>query len=203
VWLVAGLNRIEGPPRRNVALVFDPEGRQVLEYEKVHLVPSWEDGYGTGHAPAPFATAHGFWGVAICRDLLYGDVPRANSLAGVGFLLVPAWDFVRDGPMMARIAAMRAVEGGFAVARAAQEGLVAVSDATGRILAQAATADSPEALLLVDVPMGPALTWYARAGDWFAWTASVLAAAILAGVAVDVLRVRRRRRTDAAAAPTV
>ena len=139
VWVVAGLNRIEGPPRRNVALVFDPGGKVALEYDKVHLLLPFEHGYRKGRAPATIRTSGGTWGIAICRDLMFTDVGRANARAGAGLLLVPAWDFVVDGRMASRVAAMRAVEGGFAVARAAQEGFVAVSDARGRILAEAAT----------------------------------------------------------------
>jgi apolipoprotein N-acyltransferase len=195
LWLVAGLNRIETPARRNVALVFDPEGRMVLEYQKVHLVPGYEDGYGVGRAPAPLATPQGTWGVAICRDLSFSDVGRANSRAGVGLLLVPAWDFVRDANLMARMAALRSVEGGFAVARAAQEGLVSVSDARGRILGAAATADAPEALLVVDVPTGPGRTFYARTGAWFALLISGLAAGIALALGVEF---RRSRRADRA-----
>jgi apolipoprotein N-acyltransferase len=102
--------------------------------------------------------------------------------------LVPAWDFVADGRLASRVAAMRAVEGGFAVARAAQEGLVAVSDDRGRILAEAATSDKREALLVVDVSTGPGGTLYARAGDWFAWTVTAIAAAILVALGADAIQ---------------
>ena len=122
------------------------------------------------------------------------DVSRANSLAGVGLLLVPAWDFVHDSAVLARIAAMRAVEGGFAVARPAQEGLVAVSDPRGRLIAQTATAGRPEVLLVIDVASGSAPTVYARSGDWFARLMSGMAAAIVVAVVVDVIRLGRRTR---------
>jgi apolipoprotein N-acyltransferase len=188
VWVVAGLNRIEGPPRRNVALVLDPRGEVAMEYDKVHLLRPFENGYRVGRAPATIRTSEGTWGIAICRDLMFKDVGRANARAGAGLLLVPAWDFVADGRLASRVAAMRAVEGGFAVARAAQEGLVAVSDDRGRILAEAATSDKREALLVVDVSTGPGGTLYARAGDWFAWTVTAIAAAILVALGADAIQ---------------
>ena len=178
VWVVAGLNRIAGSAPRNVALVLDPDGQVAMEYAKVHMVPGYEDGYVTGQAPATIRTAAGTWAVAICRDLMFTDVARANARAGAGLLLVPAWDFGADGRLAARIAAMRAVEDGVAVARPAQDGVVAVSDDRGRILAEAATNGTPEALLVVDVPMGRGATLYSRVGDWFGWIAT-LAAVIL------------------------
>jgi apolipoprotein N-acyltransferase len=64
VWVVAGLNRIEGPPRRNVALVVDPGGRVALEYDKVHLLLPFEHGYRIGRAPATIRTSGGTWGIA-------------------------------------------------------------------------------------------------------------------------------------------
>jgi apolipoprotein N-acyltransferase len=191
VWVVAGLNRIEGPPRRNVALVFDPGGKVALEYDKVHLLLPFEHGYRKGRAPATIRTSGGTWGIAICRDLMFTDVGRANARAGVGLLLVPAWDFVVDGRMASRVAAMRAVEGGFAVARAAQEGFVAVSDARGRILAEAATSGGSEALLLVDVATGPGATLYSRGGDWFGWIVTAIATAILVALGGEAARERR------------
>jgi apolipoprotein N-acyltransferase len=188
VWVVAGLNRIDGPSRRNVALVVDPGGHVALEYDKVHLLLPWEAGYRRGRPPAVVRTSEGTWGIAICRDLMFTDVARANARAGAGLLLVPAWDFVADGRLAARVAAMRAVEGGFALARAASEGLVAVSDDRGRIVAEAATSPSAETLLVVDVSLGPAATLYSRAGDWFAWMVTGFAAATVIALVGDSVR---------------
>jgi apolipoprotein N-acyltransferase len=188
VWVVVGLNRIEGPVRRNVALVVDPAGQVALEYDKVHLLLPLERGYRMGRAPGVIRTSEGTWGIAICRDLMFTDVARAYARAGAGLLLVPAWDFVVDGRMATRVAAMRAVEGGFALVRAAQEGFVAVSDDRGRIVAEAATSASAETLLVVDVSPGPAATLYSRAGDWFAWLVTAFAATIVIALACDAVR---------------
>ena len=194
VWVIAGLNRIEGPPRRNVALVLEPGGKVAMEYDKVHMLLPFENGYRIGHAPATIRTSEGTWGIAICRDLIFSDVGRANARAGAGLLLVPAWDFVADGRMALRVAAMRAVEGGFAVARAAQEGLIGVIDDRGRILAEAATSGRSEALLVVDVSTGSGATLYSRTGDWFGWIATTLATAILVVLGGDAIQGQRRRR---------
>ncbi len=47
-------------------------------------------------------------------------------------MLVPAWDFRRDGRLHARMAVVRGVENGFALARSAAMGRLTVSDSHGR-----------------------------------------------------------------------
>jgi predicted amidohydrolase len=63
VTVVAGLNRFQVSPRRNVAVVIGPDGAMVVEYEKKHLVPVIEAGYGIGSMPRFFVAADTAWGV--------------------------------------------------------------------------------------------------------------------------------------------
>ena len=72
-----------------------------------------------------------------------------------------------DGPLQSRVARLRAVEGGFALVRAAKEGVVTVSDAYGRARFATATSGAPDVVAVVPVEPGPGATLYARAGDWF------------------------------------
>ena len=180
VTIVAGLNLLGGRERRNVALVFGPGGNQVLEYDKQHLVPGLEAGYRPGTVTGLVAGAAVPTGVAICKDLDFSGLGRAYAAAGVGLLLVPAWDFVRDGWLHSRMAVVRGVEGGYAVARSAEDGLLTVSDARGRVLAERASGDSAEVLLAAVVPVGRGGTLYSRGGDWFAWLSLVAAACAVA-----------------------
>lgn len=194
VTVVAGLNQIEQSQQRNLAVVFSPNGEVQMEYHKVHLIPVYEANYRVGESLGVLSTAQGTWGVAICRDMDFPDLGRSYSRAGVGIMLIPAWDFVADGRIHARMAVMRGVEGGYAVVRSAQEGLVTVSDHHGRILAEGATSAEPEVLLLTDVTPGPGSTFYARTGDWFARLNAAGAAIILAMVGGHtVIRVARGR----------
>jgi apolipoprotein N-acyltransferase len=180
VTIVAGLNLLGGAERRNVALVFGPGGDQVLAYDKQHLGPGLEAGYRRGSATGLVAGAAVPTGVAICKDLDFSGLGRAYAAAGVGLLLVPAWDFVRDGWLHSRMALVRGVEGGYAVARSANDGLLTVSDARGRVLAERASGDSAEVLLAGVVPVGQGGTLYSRGGDWFAWLSIVAAACTVA-----------------------
>ncbi|MEW6733794.1 MAG: nitrilase-related carbon-nitrogen hydrolase [Acidobacteriota bacterium] len=179
VTVVAGLNQIETSARRNTALVFSPDGKVVVEYDKVHLVPGWESRYQVGLKPGLFSMSAAVCGVAICKDMDFPDWTRAYTQAGAGLLVVPAWDFVRDARWHARMAIVRGVEGGFAVARSAQEGLLTVSDHYGRLLAEEISSRTPEALLVSEVSPGPGRTLYSTLGNWFGWSNLLLLALII------------------------
>jgi len=194
--LVAGLNAVGETPPHNLATVFGPDGRTVLEYDKIHLVPGLEDGYFRGTTPGLLPDTALTAGVAICKDLDFVPLGLAHARAGVALLLVPAWDFGADGWLHSRMAVLRGVEGGYAVARAASDGRLTVSDARGRILAERASDEAPDVLVAAAVRVAPGGTFYSRTGDWFAGLCLVLAAAC-------AIAARRRAATaDAGGAPT-
>jgi len=171
--IVVGLD--QSAPRRNVAVAFGSDGLPVIEYAKRHLVPGFEASFKAGTGDGRVRLPGGTFGVAICKDMDFVDVGRSAGRAGVQLMLVPAWDFVRDGRLHARMAVVRGVENGFAVARSAREGVLTLSDGYGRILAEEPTTGVRVARLVGDVPLGPGGSFYARHGDWFAWAAVALA----------------------------
>lgn len=176
--LVAGLNLLEAPLNRNVAAVFTPEGLLATEYDKQHFIPGLEDGYTKGSEPGLFVAGADTMGVAICKDLDFPALGRRYSRAGARVLLVPAWDFSRDGLLHARMAILRGVEGGFALVRSAQDGLLTITDSRGRVLASAASNDAPVTTLVGEVLPGPAHTFYSRTGDWLGWLSVGLTVAL-------------------------
>jgi apolipoprotein N-acyltransferase len=121
-------------------------------------------------------------GVSICKDLDFPSLGRRYSQAGTGLLLVPAWDFGKDARLHAQMAWLRGVEGGFAVARCAEKGLLSVTDSKGGVVAVSEIRSGSEVLLAASVQPGPGNTIYARTGDIFA-VACVLLSAAIAGVA--------------------
>ena len=180
VTAVIGINRIDQPLNHNVAMVFAPTGRVIAVYEKHHLVPIIETPFfARGETPQLFDGPGAQWGVAICKDMDFGPWSREYGRRGVRVLAVPALDFNRDGRLHSRMALTRGVENGFAVARSAGHGLVTISDAYGRVLAEQSTIGVPEARVVQRVPAGPGATPYTRYGDWFGWATILLLVALL------------------------
>ncbi len=169
VVVVAGFNRVGDATRRNTAMVFAPDGSPLVEYDKHHMLPGPETGYAAGQRPGVFQAAGVRWGVAICKDMDFQAWSRRYGQARVAVMAVPAWDFVTDGRLHARMALVRSVENGFAMARAAEQGLLTISDANGRVVAEISSGSGPEALLVADVVPGPGGTIYRRTGPWFGW----------------------------------
>ncbi|WP_278263539.1 nitrilase-related carbon-nitrogen hydrolase [Nocardia sp. AG03] len=170
VDIIAGLVLTRGETSVNAAIDF-PSG---LVYAKHHLVAGLEDELtpGTDLAALPGTD----WAMAVCFDLDFPDLVRANRNQGTSLLLVPALDFRVDHWLHSRMAVLRGVESGVSVARSPQLGDLVLSDANGRVLATASADITRTVSVLADVLLPPHPTFYARTGDWFAAVAGLLLA---------------------------
>ncbi len=157
--VVAGVDAPDGSRRRNLAAVYMPDG-PLLTYGKQHMVPGLEREYVPGREPL----TTGRFGVAICKDMDFADTIRAYGRRDIGLMLVPAWDFNADRYLHGRMAVVRAVENGFALARTASDGLMTVADSHGRIVAEGWSRRGP-AVVTADVPLGTGHTLYSQVGD--------------------------------------
>ncbi|MFL6208535.1 MAG: apolipoprotein N-acyltransferase [Pyrinomonadaceae bacterium] len=193
VTVVAGLNRTGRGPQRNMAVIFAPTGKVLAEYDKTHLLPGFEAQYKPGAETVVVPIAGASAGVAICKDMDFPQPAAPYGQAGVGVLLVPAWDFVRDGRLHGRMALVRGIESGFAVARSAQQGLLTISDPKGRIIVEDSSTRLPETLLVGAVQPGPGRTLYSRAGDWFAWLNLLLLTLIMLAASLRSSRTNELR----------
>jgi len=162
--LIAGFDDREGA-RQNIAWIFFGNGAPPAIYAKRHLVPGLESGFVPGNASFMLSDRTA---VAICKDMDFPAGLRRDAMLKPTLLAVPAWDFGADASWHARGAILRGVENGFAVVRAANQGLLTVSDAYGRVLAQKRSGDGM-VLLRGSVPRGPGVTLYAKTGDSLAW----------------------------------
>lgn len=167
---------------RNAAQAYGSSSAPV-SYAKHHLIPGFENQYqaGTDYAMLPGTRI----GLAICKDLDFHDTGRAYSAHGADLLLVPAWDFGVDGWMHSRMAIMRGVESGFAIARTARRGNLTLSDDRGRVVAEASD-EHGDAQLVGDLPLHASSTLYGRWGDWFAWMNLALLVGVLRKVTIQV-----------------
>jgi predicted amidohydrolase len=142
----------------NRALLFSPDGKIVTTYDKIHMFDvdldngeSWRESaaYEPGRegvvADLPFAKL----GFAICYDLRFPQLFRAEALAGADVLTVPAAFTRQTGEAHWHVLLRaRAIENGAFVIAAAQGGLhedgretyghSLIVDPWGRVLAEAA-----------------------------------------------------------------
>ncbi|QHI98777.1 carbon-nitrogen hydrolase family protein [Xylophilus rhododendri] len=140
LWIAGGSFPVStGEPARvsNTLAVFNPEGRAVARYDKMHLF-CFDDGQKAydesrtllpGAAPAwfdlPSRDGH-TWrvGLSICYDLRFPELYRAYSAAGCDLLLVPsAFTHVTGQAHWELLLRARAVENLAFVAAAAQGGV--------------------------------------------------------------------------------
>ncbi|MGC4125242.1 nitrilase-related carbon-nitrogen hydrolase [Enterobacter sp.] len=181
VWLVVGIAEQSATPH-NYAWWFDPEGRRLANYQKHFMAPPERaEHYAAGTAYAVDSISGLRWGLAICKDMQFARLGRANGLRDAAAMLVPAWDFgYRDAWLSERIAASRGVENGYWLVRSAREGLLSISDPQGRILLKANSAPMPGSMAIATVSITPIQpTLFTRIGDAFGWLCLALSAALL------------------------
>src|SRR4029077_3168347 len=137
-------------------------------YDKHHLIPGVEP-EKAGDKRITLDQSSGKWGLQICKDMDFPALSREYAADGAELMLVPAWDFNVDGWLHSRMAVLRGVENGFALARSARNGLLTISDNRGRILAESATAPGRFVSISGMLNVARKETFYTRTGNWFAW----------------------------------
>jgi apolipoprotein N-acyltransferase len=190
--LVVGIVVEEGEKVTNRALVATPDGRSAW-YVKQHLVPGVEREYSPGDRNLLVASPVAGTGVAICKDMHFPTLGRSYARDGARLMLVLASDFDVDDRMMVAVTALRGIEGGYTVARAARHGMSFISDPYGRVLAERRSGAATGALVARAPSPLSSLPLYARIGDLFGWTC-------VAGWLALVLAMRRSRYRGAAVA---
>jgi apolipoprotein N-acyltransferase len=168
VQIIAGVYERVPPADLAFALQADSAPRS---YAKRHLVPFVETEFTPGHSSGWLGNGRA---MEICKDMDYPRTILGDAQYGIRLMGVPAGDFGKDAWLHARMAIMRGVESGFAIVRAANEGLLTASDAEGRLIAQKSAASSGMTVLIATLPLGPGRTLYTRIGDTFAWCVIIL-----------------------------
>ncbi len=171
----------------NSLYFYDSDGASRGEYRKTHLVPFFEDYQrGDGSAQA-FQLGDVRIGGMICQDDNFTDIARAQGRLGTQLLTIPTndWKDIRHFHLENSI--FRAIEGGFAMARAASNGISALVSPRGEVLQHLDHTEVGTALLYADLPVGDGVpTLYAKTGDWPVALASLV-----------VLAFYRRRQQNA------
>jgi apolipoprotein N-acyltransferase len=154
----------------NSSRVYSPSGAVQANYDKHHLLLGVEpEQPGNPNERVLLNLQSSLAGLQICKDMDFPQLSREYARDGANLLLVPAWDFDLDRWLHARMAVLRGVENGFALARAGRNGLLTLSDSRGRILAEKATVPGEFVSVSGRLSVANEQTFYTRTGDWFAW----------------------------------
>ena len=159
VHLHVGSTAIARPDGKvaNRAFLFGPDGRVIATYDKIHMFDvdldngeSWRESatYESGTSAVVAETAFGRVGLAVCYDLRFPQLFRAEALAGADMITVPAAFTRQTGEAHWHVLLRaRAIENGAFVIAAAQGGThedgretyghSMVVDPWGRIVAEA------------------------------------------------------------------
>jgi apolipoprotein N-acyltransferase len=192
------------PPRIQVgAKLLDPQGVLVARYHKMRLVPFGEyvplqplltlGGRFTARlvqqvgdfqpgTEASLAAVDGHQlGTFICYEAIFPDHVRLFADGGAELLVNitnDAWYGFTSAPYQHfAMAAMRAVENGRYLVRAANTGFSGVVDPRGRVLRRSALFE--KTAVVAEVPLVGEPTFYGRHGDVFAWSCLALVAGLL------------------------
>lgn len=190
---------------RNSAIVLDPEGRMLLQYDKIHLVPFGEyvprwafpgkvgkitaevGDYVPGTEYQVAETRQGKVAVFICYEAIFPQLVRRLAGAGAGVLVNISNDaWYGDSSAAAQhllMARLRAVENGRFLLRATNDGITALVDPYGRVVEQLPR--HRQLALPVRFDFLARRTFYTAWGDAFAWLCVAVAGGILSQRALE------------------
>jgi apolipoprotein N-acyltransferase len=190
------------PPRTyNAAFLVNADGTTGGVYRKVHLVPFGEyvpfqrllffakplveavSDFAPGTAVNTLPVEGGAVSTAICYEVVYPGLIREGVLNGSTLLTTitnDAWFGRSSAPWQHfAMAAMRAVEQGRYLVRAANTGISGVVDPYGRVLLQSGLFE--EGAWTADVRLIEQRTFYGHTGDWLVWGSLTLTVLSLLG----------------------
>jgi apolipoprotein N-acyltransferase len=193
------------PRTYNAAFLVKPDGSTGAVYRKMHLVPFGEyvplkrllffvgtiveavSDFTPGDVPVLLPIGDHFASTAICYEVIYASLIRQFVVDGSQLLTTitnDAWYGRTSAPYQHwDQAAMRAIENGRYLARAANTGISGFIDPYGRVIAKSDM--FTQALLVRDLKFTEAKTIYTRMGDVVAWLSLALTvAAFLASFTV-------------------
>jgi apolipoprotein N-acyltransferase len=195
------------PEGYNSLMVFKENGQLETVYDKIHLVPfgeylpfqrtleaigleqlaHWRGGFSVGSSPRPLLTVPGLPPIAalICYEAIFpASVVEGSERPGLLINITnDGWFGATAGPWQHfHQARVRAVEEGLPLLRAANNGVSAVVDAHGRVLAMLRL--NERGTIDASLPSALTLTAYVRLRDW----TFVALALFFAGISFVLIR---------------
>jgi apolipoprotein N-acyltransferase len=194
-----------GPFRTyNSVLLVTPEGLPPAKYDKIHLVPFGEmipfesafpilrrvdfgeADFEPGSERTVFSIPAARFSTLICFEAIFPRLVRQFTDRGAELLVNVTNDVWYGRTSMpfqhASMAVMRSIENRRSLVRSANSGVSLMADPYGRVVARLGIFES--GVLVHDLPVISATTFYTRRGDLFPWAALILSALLLVGPAV-------------------
>jgi apolipoprotein N-acyltransferase len=174
VWLVVGY--IDSEFNENRLVMFSPDGKAELTYSKTHIIPGMETwNKGTGAVAA--IRIDGIWmGGMICQDDNFADISRRHAREGTQLMAVPTLDWACVSTAHVSNSLHRPIESGYAIVRAATNGVSLIATAHGKVLAQMNHLTDGPGYIVAEVPIYRGGTFYGRVGNWVVWAAAIFVA---------------------------
>lgn len=171
--VIAGVEDMSPRGVRNLVLVFPPAGDAPKTYLK-------RTGRENAHPGTDEMIRGNGAAIVIGGEADAAQTLRAEVTSTTRLFAVSAADNEEDAADRARIAILRGIENGVAVARVASHGLLTLNDRYGRLVnRRTSTGDAPMTLVGdLSVPTKGGQTLYNRLGDAFAWVALLVGAAL-------------------------
>ena len=182
----------------NSAVMVNPQGGKIAQYDKIHLVPFGETvplpaalaqfvptmvgnfEIGENYNLFPFGDAKG--GVMICFESHFPSLAREFVRGGADVLIEMTNDgYLGDTPILRQHlanAVFRAVETNRPVLRVTNVGVTAYINERGEVL-DAAKPYTEDTRIWTGSKSDNSQTFYVKYGDWFAWLCSIVSLALL------------------------
>jgi apolipoprotein N-acyltransferase len=182
------------PQLLNSALVMDPHGNVMGQYDKIHLVPFGEyvpfqnllsfakkltrevGDYGRGNQRKVFDLGGIHAGIFICYESVFPDEVREFTANGAQVLINTSddlWYGETGAPAQhLQMARMRAVENHRWILLATNNGTTASIDPLGRVVKQSPR--NVRTAMVAPFSLQTEMTFYSRYGDVFAWACVII-----------------------------
>jgi predicted amidohydrolase len=164
MYIVSGLYSWVRDTLKNVAVLYDRQGKIQGVYEKIQLPDSeTEEGAVPGNSFPVFTTDFGKIGILICWDSAFPEISRILALNGAEILFCPIWGDVR-GPESWKITARsRAIDNGVYYVTNIFDGHSVIVNPAGDVL-QESGVQGTFLKSTIDLNYNPPWDWIGNAG---------------------------------------
>jgi apolipoprotein N-acyltransferase len=171
-YLILPYGVFEEEGLRNESIILSPNGEFSDLYAKAHPVLFAGEPYGLNVGTYPvYDTEIGILATMICYDLNYTDVTRKMAAQGAQIIAAPASDWPGIAEKQNPHLVFRAIETRTSIVNAEKAFDSAIVDPYGHILEEKVSTEPTEAILIADVPLGTADSFYLKTGDALGWLA--------------------------------